>query len=507
MNKIFSFYIGVALILLSISGIAQSSEYRFNIGTKNYGNHGIKTLDSGYVFCTSGYVTGGPSLSSILKVDSSFSLQWQKSFEHAYFQQIRQTYDSNYITAGSTWDTAVVVKFDQSGNIIWKKDYVLGWIVNIHSIEETTDHGLILSGDLGYATVPLWETIIKLDSAGNYSWLRYLDANDSAVANAAHETSDGGYILAGNFSPTPGTYTSIHLSKFDALGIHSWSKTYQSSNSSSTVSISQTSDNGYILTAQCTNGAMLIRTDSVGDTLWVKSYGYNSNFVSVNQLPDGGFVACGNSSLKFWVIRTDLLGNVIWSETYSDFGEFTWGSSVEVSNDSQLVLTGSAIRQGSMFDFNLYFIVTDFSGTNCFPTNNNIQAVPEVITVTTDTPVVVNIVPIMGTSALIPFAGGLYFPWCMTTPVEEIKMSNSIQISPNPANQFLRITCSLKLKSISVFDLFGKKILAAEVTTVKLNSTADAPSVDLDVFSLPAGLYFLQAETEQGTFTSKFIKD
>lgn len=73
------------------------------------------------------------------------------------------------------------------------------------------------------------------------------------------------------------------------------------------------------------------------------------------------------------------------------------------------------------------------------------------------------------------------------------------QIYPNPSNGFLMLDLNENYKEITlnVIDLFGKM-----VDTKKFNNKA---SVQLDYTNLPKGMYQLQANTENGSYFSKFV--
>jgi aminopeptidase N len=75
-------------------------------------------------------------------------------------------------------------------------------------------------------------------------------------------------------------------------------------------------------------------------------------------------------------------------------------------------------------------------------------------------------------------------------------LSNSISVSPNPAsNQIdIKIPSSVGLKSVSVYNSIGQKVLESNSGT-------------LFVTSLSSGIYALSIETSEGTFHKKFIKN
>jgi len=91
-----------------------------------------------------------------------------------------------------------------------------------------------------------------------------------------------------------------------ALAGITFEKTYGRLDADKGYSVDQTSDGGYIVTgyvdwagADEIMNLYLIRTDSLGDTLWTGTYGSDSTEFrgsSVHQTQDGGYVVTGWSS-------------------------------------------------------------------------------------------------------------------------------------------------------------------------------------------------------------------
>ena len=69
----------------------------------------------------------------------------------------------------------------------------------------------------------------------------------------------------------------------------------------------------------------------------------------------------------------------------------------------------------------------------------------------------------------------------------------NFRIYPNPANNVLNISTDRTIKHVAVYNMFGQQVMTASGTS-------------FGVGSLPAGVYILKADTDEGMITRKFIK-
>jgi hypothetical protein len=82
---------------------------------------------------------------------------------------------------------------------------------------------------------------------------------------SVQQTYDGGYIIAGYTTRINGTaHYDVYLIKTDSLGDSLWARTYDNGIG---LSGQQTIDSGYIITGTSGSDVYLIKTDSNGDSL------------------------------------------------------------------------------------------------------------------------------------------------------------------------------------------------------------------------------------------------
>ncbi len=319
--------------------------------------------------------------------------KWTKTFGGIYSESgssVEQTSDGGYIIAGSTTSfgsgqsDVYLIKTNSLGDTIWTRTFG-GNLEDIgYSVEQTSDGGYIIAGPTqSYGGPPEDFYLIKTDSLGDTLWIRNYGGTEQQRAYSIQQTTDNGYIVAGlEYDMTYDSYN-ILLIKINYLGDSIWSKVYGGEPDYVGKSICQTFDGGYIIvgytrSAIKSSDIYLIKTNSLGDTLWTRAYGGNSRDVgqSVQQTADGGYIIAGYTcsfgvdSSDVYLIKTDSLGDTLWTKTY---GGITWdiGNQVQQTADSGYVVVGNTESFG-VGGYDVYLIKTkSVSGVENENTRNN----------------------------------------------------------------------------------------------------------------------------------------
>jgi uncharacterized delta-60 repeat protein len=317
-------------------------------------------------------------LVSIVSVNtnaSHSSQYWAKTYggrESDGATSIQETSDGGYIVAGYTESFAIskiedccfgvddfwILKLDNNGKCIWEKSYGSSHGDSARSIQETSDGGYIVTGSTGsHFTGEANVLILKLDSNGNVTWEKAYSIKENDSAYSIQETSDGGYIVAGN------TYSVVRsdddsdmwILKLDSNGNVTWEKTYGGRESDGATSIQETSDGGYIVAGSTrsfgagNNDIWVLKLDGNGNIFWQKTYGGTHSDVadSIQEASDGGYIVAGSTysfSAGFldsdvWVLKLNGTGNVIWQKTYSGSGSDS-ATSIQKTSDGSYIVTG-----------------------------------------------------------------------------------------------------------------------------------------------------------------------
>ena len=156
----------------------------------------------------------------------------------------------------------------------------------------------------------------------------------------------------------------IFLVKVDQDGQLLWEKSYGDTLIDQGYDIVETDDGGFALLGHympryaVDSDFKLIRTDSLGNVLWEKSYGgpYSDYSFSIAKYPDGGFILGGSYSQSQvlndrygWVIRTDLNGDTIWTvklrKAGTGIGYYNTVHGVFVCRNGDIIACGSEITR------------------------------------------------------------------------------------------------------------------------------------------------------------------
>jgi len=385
-----------------------------------------QTADGGFIIaggsCSNdGDVSGnhGNGDCWVVKLNSAGNIIWQKSLGGSgseWAKSIQQTTDGGFIIAGlsnstdgdvsghhpggyydsdSIWHEYTdywVVKLDPAGNIIWQKCFGGSSSDWASSIQQTADGGYIVAGKTrsndgdvsgNHGSGDYW--VVKLNSVGEIQWQKCLGGSDNDVAYSIHQTSDGGFIVAGKSYSNDGDVSGNHGSgdcwivKLDSAGEILWQKCLGGSDWDVAHSIQQTTDGGFIVAgySHSANGDVsgnhgsadywIVKLDSAGNIIWQKCLGGSDWDVaySIQQTTDGGFIVVGVSNSNdgditghhpggyydsdstwyeypdYWVVKLDSAGNIIWQKSLGGSDE-DYDPSIQQTADGGFIIAGES---------------------------------------------------------------------------------------------------------------------------------------------------------------------
>jgi hypothetical protein len=223
-----------------------------------------QTADGGYIAAGSFTDASQNTGALLLKLDSTGNVQWQKdlgpagSTTQGSFNTVQQTADGGYVAAGNYYTPTsgpaptqvLVARFGADGSLAWQHGFAtLGGSGAPTSVADASS--IIQTPDGGYAVAGRWSDhafnggngaqsalLLKLDADGTLQWQRaysggcyfngYTCTDIGAVSYSLHQTSDGGYVLAGDGDLLLGGsgYLVPWLAKADATGNLLWQHFY-----------------------------------------------------------------------------------------------------------------------------------------------------------------------------------------------------------------------------------------------------------------------------------------
>ncbi len=268
----------------------------------------------------------------LVKTDPNGDTVWTQTFggsEDDRARAIVPTGDGSYIVAGYTLSYGAgnndiyMIKIDDSGNFIWSETYGGSGSEFAYNIIKTSDDGYLLIGytsSFGAGSNDFY--IVKTDSLGEQQWSKYYGGTEADIGYSVAELTEGGFIFAGYTRSFGAGQYDFYLIKTDNDGDSLWTKTFGGTGDEFATSVVETDDGGFILSGGTSSfGAgsrdfYLVRTNSVGDTLWSRTYGGSSQeqSYSTRKTTDGAYVLAGQTSsfgaggLDFWTVKIAELG-------------------------------------------------------------------------------------------------------------------------------------------------------------------------------------------------------
>lgn len=434
----------------------------------------------------------------VVKLSASGTIEWQKSFGGSsddIADSIIQANDGNYIVAGYTFSNngdvngnhgssdCWIIKLNATGDIIWQKTYGGTSIDNTRKIIQTNDNGFIAVGHSSSSDGNITGNhgnndflVLKLDDNGNLQWQKSLGGTSLDMARSVQQLTDG-YLVAGWTSSNDGDVTGLHgtdsdywVVKLDLNGNLLWQKTLGGTSLEYAYSIAKTNDGGSIVAGMSSSNDgdvtdnhdtdyWVVKLDASGNIQWQKCYG-GGDIDSARDVieANGGYIITGRSSANtgdvtenhggwdFWTIKIDVSGNLVWQKSFG-------GTANEEPISIRATPDGGYAVSGYTFS------------NNGDVTGNHGMSDCWVIKLGADP----------------------------SLEVSENNTDNLIKTFPNPTADFVEISSTGKIKTVTLFDESGKLVM-----------NKSYPGNKISIAEYASGMYIMKIIFEDGK--SKIIK-
>ena len=310
----------------------------------------------------------------------------------------------------------MLIKYNSNHECSWAKTIGGSGSEVLKSVEQTSDGGYIVSGTFSSANIELENgdiingtsgvsncVILKYDKSGNIEWKKVMTGNKNSQINKVIEDSNGNYIAVGSFSSNnfkidndntlENNYKNewcAYIVKLNYLGKTEWAKAVGGNGNDYFTSMAITNDGEYIVSgifestnlnfengielvnAGSTDG-VIIKYNSLGECQWVKSIGgtkeeyvtsvdigrnneilvagyYNSVNVSLEN--DITITNMNYSSEDGFVIKYDENGNEIFADSIGGNGSDKINQIKATKDGGYFIIgnyTSSSITIGSFY--------------------------------------------------------------------------------------------------------------------------------------------------------------
>lgn len=426
-----------------------------------------------------------------------------------YFFSPSITFGSTTLINQGEYDM-FIVKYDPLGTVLWAQsagrafdDY--GRSVITDAMNNVYVTGSFKSAGLIFGSTTLANTdstentydmfLVKYDSTGTILWAKSATGDSSEYSRSVSTDASGNIYVTGNFDSPTLTFGSttivnngsfdMYLVKYDSAGNVIWAKsaggadidhgynTATDAFGNIYVSGGFKSDSMFIdATTLINSGAFniyLAKYDSAGTLLWAQKAGgsgtdaghdvatdaigniYLTGYFNSPTLVFGSTTLMNAGSYDIFIVKYDSTGTVMWAKSAGELDE-EYGFSV-ATHSSAIYIAGRF--RSTTIDFS-YTLVNE-GGDDVF-------------------------------LAKIEGSG---------VGIEESNMNSEVLIYPNPSNGNITINTNATLVSqIEIFNVLGERIYKSLVTNTKF---------EIDLSSLPKGVYFIRIIDEQNTIKNKKI--
>ncbi len=287
------------------------------------------------------------------EVARSVCLTQDGGFAVAGYQRI---YTSSY-----TWHRFMLLRLNVHGDSLWQRFYGDQYSIASGAIE-TADGGFLVVGTtLDYSPTGVW--ILKTDSNGDSVWSRAYHVWNGAEGIAVFPAANGEYVICGT-TRAQNNLEDFMMLRISGTGDSLWSARYGTSQADVCYGACHLPTGEFVLagiTQAIITGqqqVMLMKTSPLGDSLWARVYAGNINYEvhRVSQCPDAGFVIAAGAispeteAHNAIMLRVNSVGDSLWAWIHGGTGYEDAVAAHETNANEYVVLGTTATNSTSSRD-------------------------------------------------------------------------------------------------------------------------------------------------------------
>lgn len=422
--------------------------------------------------------------------------------EKEYFTAVAPCSDGGFIAAGNIYDTlsgndVFLARADPEGVLEWSAEYQFDGQEYVTNVMETSDGGFLIAGQHNdYSEI----FFIKTNSIGDTLWTKY--SSDWLFMCGISEKDNEYLIAVINYSTfgdgIDGMLISVSsegevVSARDYGGVAGITAEYFED-------MIKTMDGNFVFAGTIyntgfVNDIWLCKINGAGDVLWSKRIyapEIHSTY-SVNECSDRSFLITGEANDRYYIVKTDSTGNALWGMEYLNTDFDAWPHMIRYvggTSDGGLILAGATDNASN----HATVLKTDYAGyAHC---------ADSVFDLTTEDydlhrhnyafhPVAFPVIKVTGPSQ--SYNGGIVINTiCESDVVEEIQDKDQVAVFPNPASEFIYITDQAGhpltlMKSITIYDMMGKDVREYLL-----------PQNEISISGIASGMYLVRITDQKG---------
>ncbi len=361
------------------------------------------TLDGGFVLAGIAYET---SQMLVVRTDNQGNPIWTRTYGSDawnWASTVQYLPNGDFLIAGYIDDILMfALRINALGDTVWSRTYqrLLDSDDYIRASVVLSDEGALLVGTSNTGNSMVYA--LRINAVGDTIWTFSYDHSETHTSGFAVALApDSSLVIAGGLWTIDVNESDFLMLNLTEDGDLNWERSYGTDDFDVATSVLPTPDGGFILSGYSAIGPgprriYLVRTDSIGDTIWTRIYeGYPS--ITANGIclaPGGGYVVVGtiNVNIAPWdrahmfALRVDEQGDTLWSRLFSrsDTDEATC---ILPTPDGAYVIAGHSHTPGRGFDMYLVKTLPDPFDTDIhnpvFPSDFNVSVYPNPFNSTT----------------------------------------------------------------------------------------------------------------------------